>query len=68
MSDPVARVTYSDPVTNIEQVAVGQHLFQFGGVGDGFCYFHQSFRCLAQLTGAERAATSDPIPLGGPSE
>mgnify|MGYP001044144258 CR=1 FL=1 len=56
MSEPIARVIWTDDVNNVEQVAVGTHVFGFGGPAEGFCYLHQSFRCLGQLTPAERVA------------
>lgn len=31
----------------VEQVRVGDHLFEFGDTpGNGYCYKHQSFACL----------------------
>jgi hypothetical protein len=53
---PVATVTYYDAVNDIEQVALNGHEFQFGGTGSGYCYTHQSFDCLDQITTAEQEA------------
>lgn len=41
----------------IESVTyVNGHEIQDGGVGDGYCYGHQSFDCVEKLTVEERAA------------
>lgn len=38
-----------------EWMLVGDHKIQLGGNdGDGFCYTHQSFKCLENLTDEER--------------
>lgn len=49
----------SDSRTGEEIIQLGEHRFQFGGVGDGFCYGHQSFDCLDNLTVEERTALRD---------
>lgn len=49
----VAEVVYYDPVNSIEEVAVNGHVIQFGGQGDGYCYGHQTFDCLEELSDEE---------------
>lgn len=51
-----ATIVFTDRINNIEQIRLGDHLFEFGGHGDGYCYGHQSFKCLKQLTDAEYEA------------
>ncbi len=48
--------TYYDPINDIESIAVNGHNLEFGGVGSGYCYPHQSFDCLENLTDEERLA------------
>lgn len=47
--------TYGD---GAEEIDVNGHRIQYGhGTGgDGFCYAHQSFDCVDNLTAAEREA------------
>ena len=45
---------------NGELIKVGDHTIQFGGSdGDGFCYAHQSFDCVENLTNDERQAVRE---------
>jgi len=37
-----------------ELIQINDHEIQFGGQGDGFCYKHQSFKCIDNLTDDER--------------
>ena len=40
-----------------EIILVGGHRIQFGGAnGDGFCYTHNSFACLDELSKEEKEA------------
>lgn len=56
-----ARVVYTCPRTSAEQIEVGSHSIQFGGgvQGDGYCYRHQSFDCVENLTDEEREAVHE---------
>lgn len=56
-----AWVTYHDPIYNGTQIRFSTgHEIQYGGAaGDGFCYEHQSFSCVDQLTEEERQAVRD---------
>ncbi len=50
-----AIIIYSGRSQDGEVIAVNGHEIQFGGSGgDGFCYIHQSFNCLDNLTEEER--------------
>lgn len=40
-----------------------RHHFEFGGQGDGYCYHHQSFSCLENVTDEERRAMDNCIYL-----
>lgn len=51
-----ATVTYYDPINDVQGIEVGTHYFEFGGQGDGYCYKHQSFDCLDNLSDEEREA------------
>lgn len=53
-----ATVTSVDDVNGTEMVktSTGHHLQYGGPAGDGYCYGHQSFDCLARLTREERDA------------
>lgn len=44
-----------------EEIEVNGHRIQYGyGTGgDGFCYAHQSFECIDNLTPDEKAAVHD---------
>ncbi len=59
MGQVTARVVYTSEIDGSEEVELGAHRFQFGGVGDGFCYGHQSFDCLDALTAEERTALQE---------
>lgn len=51
---------YENPHNSIQGVELGDHYFEFGGMGDGYCYTHQTFKCLDNLSPAEWAALADP--------
>jgi hypothetical protein len=52
-----AKIIFTDPINDVEQIEVGEHNIQFGGpAGDGYCYAHQSFECLGNLTPEEKSA------------
>lgn len=54
------RVTYVDERDGSEIIEVGTHRFQCGGPdGDGYCYLHDSFSCMDNLTDEERQALRD---------
>lgn len=56
--------TYRD---GSEMVKVGTHHFQFGGMnGDGYCYPHQTFDCLRDLTPEESRALNEARPHSDP--
>lgn len=44
---------------DISECVVNGHKFEFGGTGDGYCYAHQSFECLENLSKTERAAIQE---------
>lgn len=56
---PVATVEYSDNLQGEEVIAFRDHRFQIGGQGDGYCYGHQSFECLDQLSTIERRVIAE---------
>ncbi len=60
-----AVVTYVSPIDGAEQIEINGHNLQFGGPGDGYCYTHQSFDCLPNLTPAEWRAING-AELDGP--
>jgi hypothetical protein len=49
-----AEVTYYDAMNDVIEIKVGKHHLSYGGMGDGYCYAHQSFDC--ELTAEERMA------------
>jgi hypothetical protein len=49
------RVFY-DAWNDVEEIRLGDHLIQFGGMGDGYCYGHQDFDCLENMTDEELKA------------
>lgn len=52
-----ARVTYTDPGDQHQLVKLSTgHEIQYGGIGDSYCYDHQSFDCWERMTEAEQAA------------
>ncbi len=51
-----ATVIYDDPLDGSQIVRLGLHEFQCGGNGDGFCYAHQEFDCMDELTPDEWVA------------
>ena len=61
-----ATVTYKRDDSDLIEVAVSTgHKFQFGGRdGDGFCYSHQSFDCVNNLTPDENKAIDRAIVEG----
>lgn len=62
-----AEVVWFSDVTGEEQVRLGDHDFGFGGVGDGYCYGHQSFDCIENLTPDERRALTAAEPVADDS-
>jgi hypothetical protein len=49
-----ARVEHPDGLSDMETWYVNGHKLQFGGGdGDGYCYTHQSFACLDDLSDEE---------------
>jgi hypothetical protein len=62
-----AIITYTDPIDQHELIELSTgHELQYGGsAGDGYCYTHQSFTCMANLTPEEEAAvqTASESPL-----
>lgn len=51
----MATLLYTDDPSYVT-LELGAHRIQLGGRdGDGFCYGHQSFDCLENLTPAEKA-------------
>lgn len=56
MTKMKAKVVYFNVFDDVEQIELGEHLLQFGGVGDAYCYGHNSFDCLDALTNDEREA------------
>jgi hypothetical protein len=52
-----ATVVYRSLSDGMEQIVVNGHNIQFGGRdGDGFCYAHQSFDCVRELSHEEHCA------------
>lgn len=51
-----AKVIHHDPMTDVTQVEVGEHVMQYGSQGDGYCFTHQRFGC--RLTEDEARAVS----------
>ena len=51
-----AKRTYFDIFNDVEEIELGEHVLQFGGMGDGYCYGHQSFDCMEALTDEELEA------------
>lgn len=43
-------------IHDISECRINDHKFEFGGPGDGYCYSHQSFDCLNNLTEEEKDA------------
>lgn len=50
----MATIKWTDPVDGSETIVLGTHELHCGGVGDGYCYAHQSFKCMERLTAEER--------------
>jgi hypothetical protein len=48
-----AKTVYENQFNGVEGVEMGDHYFEFGGMGDGYCYRHQTFKCLDNLTPSE---------------
>lgn len=53
-----AKVVFVDPYDGAELIEVNGHRIQYGygSGGDGFCYIHQSFDCIDNLTDEEKEA------------
>jgi len=53
-----AKVTYIHPVDGSETIECNGHSIQYGhgSGGDGYCYSHQSFDCIENLTKEEQEA------------
>jgi len=52
-----AKITYVNPTDGAENIEVNGHDIQFGGGdGDGYCYSHQSFDCVENLSEEEEKA------------
>lgn len=51
-----AYIKYTNPVDGAEQIVVDTHELQCGGQGDGYCYPHDSFDCIDNLTQDQRIA------------
>jgi hypothetical protein len=60
MAEPlIASVVHTDRDGG-EVIEVAGHRIQYGGRdGDGFCYAHQTFRCIDALSDEEQAAVND---------
>lgn len=54
-----ATIRVVNSIYDISEALVNGHKFEFGGPGDGFCYAHQSFNCLDNLTNEEKKALDD---------
>jgi len=54
-----AEISYYDGMNDITEVKLGDHHFGFGGMGDGYCYGHQSFDCLDNLSEEELKAVQE---------
>lgn len=52
----IATIRVVDAINDISECVVNGHKFEFGGPGDGFCYAHQSFLCIENLSEAEKRA------------
>lgn len=54
-----ATIRVVDKINDVSEARVNGHKFEFGGPGDGFCYSHQSFKCLDNLSTEEKRALND---------
>ncbi len=45
-----ATVVYYDAINDVELIECNGHRIQFGGQGGGYCFGHQSFDCLTNLS------------------
>lgn len=57
-----ANVTHVHSTDGAEtiRISTGHEIqFGYGDGGDGFCYEHQSFDCIENLTAAEKQAVKD---------
>lgn len=45
-----AKVVYYSPSHDVEHIELEEHVLQFGGMGDGYCYGHESFDCMEELS------------------
>ena len=53
-----AKVIYTSNIDGAEVIEINGHKIQFGygAGGDGFCYTHNSFKCIDNLTDEEWSA------------
>lgn len=54
-----AKIRVVSSMYDISVCEVNGHRIEFGGQGDGYCYAHQSFDCLDNLSDQEKAAIDD---------
>jgi hypothetical protein len=54
-----AEIRIVNRTQDISSCKVNGHHFEFGGQGDGYCYEHQSFDCLDNLTDEEKKAIDE---------
>ena len=54
-----ATIRVVNNMKDISECKVNGHEFEFGGQGDGYCYSHQSFNCLENLSPEERKAIQE---------
>lgn len=54
-----ATIKVINSMNDISSCEVNGHRFEFGGPGDGYCYEHQSFDCLDNLTDEEKKAIDE---------
>lgn len=52
-----AYVAYEDN-NGVTEIIYGEHYFGFGGQGDGYCYGHQTFDCVENLTEKDKEIIS----------
>ncbi len=52
-----ATVVYVDS-SGHEEIEVNGHRIQYGGIGDRYCYTHQSFDCADELSAEEQEAVA----------
>ena len=54
-----ATIRVVSTINDISEALVSDHKFEFGGPGDGYCYSHQSFDYLDNLSIEEKRALND---------